>query len=110
MSCLMFDDEAVAGLIPDQSADWVVENKTLWPNMTLSANSCTAIKTADVSKSGYTPIGVVGWLFNGTNANCLSYSKMSISGDTLTYLIANNGNSSANGVDCIACVLYHKTY
>ena len=110
MPCMMYGDQAVAGLMPDMSADWVVENKTVWANFSLAANSSTTIKTADVSKTGYTPMGVVGWSFDGSYGNCLTYSKMTISGNTLTYLIANNGNNAASSVNCVVCILYRKNY
>ena len=100
---------AVDEIVTDTYSLFVIEEKTVWPNMTLSANSAMAVKTADLSKIGYKPIGIVGFRFDGSNGNCLSYSKLSISANTLTYLIANNGNTSANGVNAIVVVLYARS-
>ena len=95
------------GSVENALDGFIVENKTVWSNLTLAANSSTAVQTSDISKSGYTPIGIVGYSFDGSNGNCLSYSKLTVSGNTLTYLVANNGNSSAT-VNCVVQIFYKK--
>ena len=97
-----------SGSVEDALDGFIVENKTVWSNLTLAANSSTAVQTSDISKSGYTPIGIVGYSFDGSNGNCLSYSKLTVSGNTLTYLVANNGNSSASSVNCVVQIFYKK--
>lgn len=96
-----------SGSVEDALDGFIVENKTVWSNLTLAANSSTSVQTSDISKSGYTPIGIVGYSFDGSYGNCLSYSKLTVSGNILTYLVANNGNSSAS-VNCVVQILYKK--
>lgn len=96
------------GSVEDALDGLIVENKKVWANLTLAANSSTAVQTSDISKSGYTPIGIVGYSFDGSYGNCLSYSKLTVSGNTLTYLVANNGNSSATSVNCVVQIFYKK--
>lgn len=96
------------GSVEDALDGFIVENKTVWSNLTLAANSSTAVQTSNISKSGYTPIGIVGYSFDGSYENCLSYSKLTVSGNTLTYLVANNGNSSASSINCVVQILYKK--
>ena len=97
-----------SGSVEDALDGFIVENKTVWANLTLAANSSTTVQTSDISKSGYTPIGIVGYSFDGSNGNCLSYSKLTVSSNALTYLVANNGNSSASSVNCVVQILYKK--
>lgn len=77
--------------------------------MSLGANTSTSIKTYDITKSGYTAIGAIGLDFAGTHGECLSFSKLSISSNTLTYLIANNGNENASGISVNVVILYVKS-
>lgn len=96
------------GNVEDALDGFIVENKTVWSNLTLAADSSTAIQVSDISKSGYTPIGIVGYSFDGSYGNCLSYSKLTVIGNTLKYLVANNGNSSASSINCVVQILYKK--
>ena len=100
--------EAAANTADSAASAVIAESKTVWTNLTLGANSATTVQTFDVSKSGYTAVGVVGYRFDGRYGEMLSFSKLSIENNTLTYLIANNGNNSATGINVYVTVLYVK--
>ena len=58
-----------------------------------------SIQVGDVSKQGYTPIGVVGYNFPGANSSKLSVFQMSVDGSTgyITWGIRNDGVSAYQG-------------
>ncbi len=105
MSCLMFDDEAVAGLMPDMSADWIVDTKVA-TNITIAANAFGDSAT-DVSKAGYTPIALIGFYGSNSYANpCRWY----ISGNTANVNFYNTASSALSTVAPTLYILYRKNY
>jgi hypothetical protein len=64
--------------------------------------------TFSVAKTGYTPIGIVGWQFPDTNSSHLFLPRLYLSGNTCHWL-ARNTTSSAYSGDLTVYVLYIKS-
>ena len=73
----------------------------------VSANS-TGSGTATASKTGYTPIGILGFEPSGSNYGHLNIYNMSLSGSTVTWRGFNFGSSTAD-VTMTITVLYIAT-
>lgn len=87
---------------------WVVETKTVSvPDV--SAGS-TAWCTASVTKSGYTPVGIVGWYFTGGTANTWLFPYAMRTGSANTNIaIRNLGGVTSTGVSVDLDILYRKS-
>lgn len=82
-------------------------------NLTVSASNYVQGLTMDVSKSGYTPLGIVGFRIqngstNGANASYISVYRSEISGTTLTYALRNHTSNDAI-IKVTFTVLYKAT-
>ena len=100
------------GTIPQPAVplDFVIETKN-WDNISVSSQSYSE-STVSISKTGYTPIGLVGWEIanassSGTNRTKCFLFRYYISGNTLYYSIGNYSTSSAK-VRLYAQILYKK--
>ena len=81
-------------------------------NISVSANSATSTTAITATKTGYTPIGVVGWFItsassSGTNANQVVPNLLRVTGSQVSYVLRNVG-SSASKVKLTVYVLYRK--
>lgn len=82
-------------------------------NISISANNVSGAKTVSVAKTGYTPIGIVGYEIgnastSGTNASpCFPYI-MRINGSNISFNIRNN-SSSASKIKITFYVYYIAT-
>ena len=88
------------------AATWLVRER-FW-SATTSINASSAVTTTiDVTKSGYTPIGIVGHGMTGTNATwCFAYSRV-LSGTTAKVLVRNYSGSAAS-ITSYVDILYRK--
>lgn len=79
----------------------------------LTVSSYLQNQTLDATKSGYVPIGIVGWRVqnatsSGTGASYISIFRLELTDTTtITYAMRNNNSSSAK-VKFTAYVLYRK--
>lgn len=92
-----------------QKSQLIAELKT-WDNITV-AKGATTEYTYSVAKSGYTPIGVVGFDCNnasssGTNMNYVWFSACRLNGSNVLFQMHNSNSSSAAKVALIATILY----
>lgn len=82
-------------------------------NISISANNVSGAKTANATKTGYTPVGVVGYEIgnastSGTNAApCFPYI-MKIDGNNVSFNIRNS-SSSASKIKIVFHILYIAT-
>jgi hypothetical protein len=67
----------------------------------------TANSSFSVSKSGYTPLGIVGWQFPSTNSSFMFLPRLYISGDTCNWLARNTSGNDYSGTLTVD-VLYVK--
>ena len=57
--------------------------------------STTTSGDISISKTGYTPIGIIGWDINGTNMSQISLSELYISGSNAHFYMRNHASSNA---------------
>lgn len=94
-------------------SDALIVDQVSLDNFSVSADS-PAETTISASKTGYTPVGVVGWRItnattSGTRADYLRAYVLSLSGTTLDVGV-RNGSSSAAKVKITVDILYRKNY
>ena len=70
--------------------------------------STTTNGTISASKTGYTPIGIIGWNANGTNMSHITIPELYISGTDVVYYMRNNASSDAT-ISLVVHVLYIAT-
>ena len=61
-----------------------------------------------VAKTGYTPLGIVGFNYGGSGVSFLSIYRMRLTGTTAYYAVRNLNNSQATGITVTFNVLYVK--
>ena len=85
---------------------FVVEKKTT-PGATIAANNYTYVETS-ITKTGYTPIGIVGW--SGTGTSKLACFECYIMDDNATARIylRNNTSASVTLTNIVFRILYRK--
>lgn len=89
---------------------FVVEAKAVVSNQTINASGGW-YSALDISKSGYKPIGLVGWFITGTNARWCVPEEMYIrpaSNDVTVYVWNQYAGGSAV-INLTISVLYMKT-
>lgn len=72
----------------------IVESAQL-SNQTLNANTNNNAFNVPVAKSGYVPVGIVGYMLGGTNYGFLNVHRMYISGSNAVFGMRNTGTSNA---------------
>lgn len=90
--------------IPSLSGLFVVEVKTTG-SITINANGSGEV-TCNVAKTGYTPLGVVGWVGSGTSYFCCSEAYLS--GNTFHYFCVNQTSASHTLNNIQVRILYMK--
>lgn len=92
-------------VLPTPQTSLLVETKTT-SSFNVSANTVlSATQSVDVSKTGYTPLGIVG---TGSNNNNLNILRANISGTTGYIRVHNPTSSALSGVTVTLYVLYLK--
>jgi hypothetical protein len=88
---------------------FVVEAKAVASNQTINASGGW-YSALDISKSGYKPIGLVGWFITGTNARWCVPEEMYIrpSSNDVTVYIWNQYSGGAAVINLTISVLYMK--
>lgn len=89
------------------AADFVVDSATSG-SQTLNHNAASAYSVS-IAKSGYTPLCISGYSFDGTNAAFLSPSMMYISGNNAVFTIYNTSTTANVNFTITARVLYIKS-
>ena len=99
----MLDVKAVLGKITDWIShnEYVTEQKTIYFSF---SNQRYKEVIGSVAKTGYTPIGIVGWNFSTVD---WFLSKCYISGDNANLYIFRTGNATAS-VNVVLTVLYKR--
>lgn len=89
---------------------FVVEAKAVVSNQTINASGGW-YSALDISKSGYKPIGLVGWFITGTNARWCLIEELYIrpSSNDATVYIWNQNAGGAAVINLTISVLYMKT-
>lgn len=64
--------------------------------------------TFDIAKSGYEPVGVVGYITNGSGASYLAPYRMRIVGTTAYYGVRHYGTGTLSNMSITMHVLYVK--
>ncbi|MBM6949555.1 hypothetical protein, partial [Mordavella massiliensis] len=64
-------------------------------------------KTINAAKSGYTPIGIIGWYITGTRASYVTMPNLRISGENIIVYFRCN-NSAGASISGFFSVLYKK--
>jgi hypothetical protein len=85
----------------------ILTTGTVTATGSVAANS-TGSGTATASKTGYTPIGILGFEPSGSNYGHLNIYNMSLSGSTVTWRGFNFGSSTAE-VTMTITILYIST-
>lgn len=85
----------------------ILSTGTVTASGSVAANA-TGYGTATASKTGYTPIGILGFEPSGSNYGHLNIYNVSLSGSTVTWRGFNFGTSQAD-VDMTITVLYIAT-
>lgn len=75
--------------------------------ISVAANGATTTLSVSASKSGYTPIGVVGYTKAGSSSGYVFLSSMYLDGTNIIYLLRNTFSSAAT-VTTTFYVLYEK--
>lgn len=75
--------------------------------ISVAANGVTNTQSVSASKSGYTPIGVVGYTKSGSSSGYVFLATMYIEGTNIMYLLRNTFSSAA-AVTTTFYVLYEK--
>ena len=90
----------------DEISDFLSVTNVSFSDVSISANSYTDINI-DVTKSGYTVLGVIGWQIDGHPEIAVNYVKMmsSTSARIRCYNISSTAISSFSGV---IGILYRK--
>lgn len=88
---------------------FVVEAKAVVSNQTINASGGW-YSALDISKSGYKPIGLVGWYIAGTNARWCVPEEMYIrpANNDVTVYIWNQYTGGAAVINLVISVLYMK--
>lgn len=89
---------------------FVVQANAVVTNQTINANGGW-YSALDISKSGYKPIGLVGWFITGTNARWCVPKEIYIrpSSNDVTVYIWNQYSGGAAVISLTISVLYMKT-
>lgn len=66
-------------------------------SLTIASGETCALTTTSASKTGYTPIGVIGYDINGSGMSNINIFKMYISGSNVAFRVRNNYTSSWTG-------------
>ena len=74
-------------------------------DISVSANSTKAFQV-DVTKTGYTPLGVVGYNWSGTGRSHFIIYNMSLSGNTVSMAFGNENGNARSGMGITLYVLY----
>lgn len=102
----MLDDKALLTKIMSKLPTLVVEvvNSN---SVNINANSASE-SSFSVAKSGYTPLGIVGYNIAGTGISAVAPYRMRVIGSTAYYGVRNYGTGRATDVIVQASVLYVK--
>jgi hypothetical protein len=76
-------------------------------SVSINANS-SSDNSFSVAKSGYTPLGIVGYNIAGTGISAIAPYRMRLIGSTAYYGVRNYGTIQATGVTVQASILYVK--
>jgi hypothetical protein len=76
-------------------------------SVSINANSSSE-NSFSVAKSGYTPLGIVGYNIAGTGISAIAPYRMRLIGSTAYYGVRNYGTIQATGVTVQASILYVK--
>lgn len=76
-------------------------------NFNVAANNAVET-TISIEKSGYTPIGVIGWNLTGSGVSYLAPYHLFTSGTTAYYAFRNNNNVQVSVTRLDLYVLYLK--
>lgn len=82
-------------------------------NISVAANSATSTTAVTITKSGYTPIGVVGWFVtsassSGANNNWVVPNLLRVTSSTQASYVLRNVGTAAAKVKLTIYVLYRK--
>ena len=66
-------------------------------SLTIASGETCALTTTSASKTGYTPIGVIGYDIDGSGQSNINIFKMYISGSNVAFRVRNNYTSSWTG-------------
>ena len=101
-----------ADVVPSVLSGFIVaESKVAIDNWSVAASS-SEDTTVSVAKTGYTPLGIVGWNFanatsSGTGRSLVYLTKLYLSGTTATISVRNSTTTAAK-VKLTIFVLYRK--
>lgn len=84
---------------------FLTDNVTVFSSQSIAASGNSS-GTVSVAKSGYTPIGIVGWNMSTVKA---SITRFYLNGSTLNYIVTNSTTSKINSVTLTARILYVAT-
>lgn len=76
-------------------------------SVNINANS-TSESSFSVAKSGYTPLGIVGYNIAGTGISAIAPYRIRLIDSTAYYGVRNYGTGQATGVTVQASILYVK--
>ena len=86
----------------------VVTRETLGSGIDVSSQRSLSV-TKSISKSGYTPVGIVGQQFaGGSGGSYVSYGKIELSGSSIVSVIVNATSGNTSGITAYAYVLWVK--
>ena len=82
-------------------------------NISVAASSATATTAVTITKSGYTPLGVVGWFVTsatsgGANNNWVVPNLLRVTNSTQASYVLRNVGTAAAKVKLTMYVLYRK--
>lgn len=102
----MLDDKALLTKIMSKLPTLVVEvvNSS---SVNINANSASE-NSFSVAKSGYTPLGIVGYNIAGSGISAVAPYRMRVIGSTAYYGVRNYGSGQATNVVVQASILYVK--
>ena len=88
---------------------FVAEDKTVETNRTINANAGW-YSSLDISKTGYKPIGLLGWTISGTNARWCVPEEIHVrpSNNDITVYIWNQYTGGAATINLVVSILYMK--
>ena len=89
------------------AASWLVRER-FWSATTSINRGTAAVTTIDVTKSGYTPICIVGHGVTGTTSTSCQTYRWSLSGTTATVSVRNYNSENNASVTSYVDILYRK--
>lgn len=92
---------------------FAVVDETVCTSVSLASGSQTNALTIDISKSGYTPLGIIGYNMTGTNHQGVNIVILDLTASgsgtgTITYRFRNLASSGTASINLTAKVLWAK--